>query len=91
MDACTARWYYSSMANNQYNLQGSNDPHWSKPCHLSHLLNQPGKDQGVGRNQAWGDSIPELMNQGGSTKNGGGGTHPDGKRMPIALGKAMGQ
>lgn len=81
------------MANNQYNekLEGANDPMYgTKPMHLSHFMNQPGKAQGVGRNQAWGDALPELMNQGGDTKHPE--CHPEGRhKKPPGLGNMMGQ
>jgi hypothetical protein len=77
--------------NNQYNIKGANDPRWSKPCHLSNLLNQPGEGQGTGKDQVWSDSIPELMNQGGSTKHGGKDTHTSGKNTPASFGKMLGQ
>ncbi len=44
-------------------------PTWgNKPCHLSSTMNQAGKSQGTSRDQAMNDSLPELMNQGGSSK-----------------------
>lgn len=77
------------MANNQYT--GLNDPTWGyKAPHLGAEMNQGGKDRGTGTDQAMSKSMPELMNQGGSTEHPS--AHPIGhKKKGPALGKMMGQ
>jgi hypothetical protein len=66
-------------------------PTWGKkPMHLSHFMNQPGKAQGTGEDQAMQLSLPEIMNQGASTEYPS--AHPTGHAMKgPSLGKMLGQ
>lgn len=82
------------MANNQgttYIPGFTNEPMWGKkPEPLSKHMNQPGKAQGSGEDQGLDCSIPELMNQGGSTKHPG--SHPLGHaKKGESMGELMGQ